>query len=217
MTNSHEPGRPDDWSRGGYVPGEQYYGEPYEGSRQVHPGRPGSARPGAPGAGRPGPGQNRRCHRAALAGRGTAGHPGREHQDREPRAGSHRAGSHVAARTAAIGTGAPGQAQPGRRRRGRLEGLFGALFDFSFTSFVTTRIIKVLYALILVLAVLSALISPWPCSRRARPRPGHTDHRRPAVHHHRHAFWRLVLEAFVVVFRIAEDVRPCASAATASG
>ena len=87
-------------------------------------------------------------------------------------------------------------------------GFLSALFDFSFTSFVTTRIIKVLYVLIMILTVLSALV----------------------LHGHRFkvsalfgfltlvigdplfiiivmAFWRLVLESFVVRFRIAEDVR----------
>ena len=51
------------------------------------------------------------------------------------------------------GPGADGEAA-GRGRAGFL----GALFDFSFTSFVTTKIIKVLYVLILVLVSISALV-----------------------------------------------------------
>ena len=37
-------------------------------------------------------------------------------------------------------------------------GFFGALFDVSFTSFITTRIIKVLYIITLVLIGLGALV-----------------------------------------------------------
>jgi len=83
---------------------------------------------------------------------------------------------------------------------------------------VTTRIIKVLYALILVLAVLSALIFTVAMFKASAGLGLATliigD---PLFIIIVMAFWRLVLEAFVVVFRIAEDVRPCASAATASG
>ena len=46
--------------------------------------------------------------------------------------------------------GLPRQGLP--RQGADAKGFFAALFDFSFTSLVTTRIIKVLYALILVLA-----------------------------------------------------------------
>jgi hypothetical protein len=38
------------------------------------------------------------------------------------------------------------------------KGFFGALFDVSFTSFVTTRIIKVIYVITLVLIGLTALV-----------------------------------------------------------
>jgi hypothetical protein len=88
------------------------------------------------------------------------------------------------------------------------KGFFGALFDFSFTSFVTTRIIKVLYALILVLAVLSALFYTVVMFRVSMGLGLATliigD---PLFIIIVMAFWRLVLEAFVVVFRMAEDVR----------
>jgi hypothetical protein len=88
------------------------------------------------------------------------------------------------------------------------KGFFGALFDFSFTSFVTTRIIKVLYALILVLAVVSALVYTVIAFRVSAVFGFLTlvigD---PLFIIIVMAFWRLVLEAFVVVFRIAEDIR----------
>ncbi len=87
-------------------------------------------------------------------------------------------------------------------------GFLGALFDFSFTSFVTTRIIKVLYVLIMILTVLGALIYTF-IAFKASPLFGFLtliigD---PLFIIVVLAFWRLVLESFVVRFRIAEDVR----------
>ncbi len=88
------------------------------------------------------------------------------------------------------------------------KGFLGTLFDFSFTSFVTTRIIKVLYVLIGVLAVLSALVYTVIAFRVSAVFGFLTlvigD---PLFILIVMAFWRLVLEAFVVVFRIAEDIR----------
>jgi len=88
------------------------------------------------------------------------------------------------------------------------KGFLAALFDFSFTSFVTTRIIKVLYVLILILVVLSALVYTF-LAFNANSLYGFLvliigD---PLFIIIVMAFWRLVLEAFVVVFRIAEDIR----------
>jgi hypothetical protein len=86
-------------------------------------------------------------------------------------------------------------------------GFLSALFDFSFTSFVTTRIIKVLYILILVLVSLVALFYTIIAFRLST---GFgllvliiAD---PLYIIIVMAFWRLLLEAFVVVFRIAEDI-----------
>ena len=87
-------------------------------------------------------------------------------------------------------------------------GFLSALFDFSFTSFVTTRIIKVLYVLITVLVSLVALFYTILAFRLSAGFGILTlvigD---PLFIIIVMAFWRLVLEAFVVVFRIAEDVR----------
>jgi len=87
-------------------------------------------------------------------------------------------------------------------------GFLSALFDFSFTSFVTTRIIKVLYVLIMILTMLGALIYTF-IAFKASPLFGFLtliigD---PLFIIIVMAFWRLVLESFVVRFRIAEDVR----------
>ena len=87
-------------------------------------------------------------------------------------------------------------------------GFLGALFDFSFTSFVTTRIIKVLYVLILIMVLLSALIFTYDMFQVSALTGLLTlvigD---PLFIVIVMAFWRLVLESFVVRFRIAEDVR----------
>ena len=86
-------------------------------------------------------------------------------------------------------------------------GFLNSLFDFSFTSFVTTRIIKVLYVLILVLVSLVALFYTI-IAFRLSPVFGLLvlvigD---PLYIIIVMAFWRLLLEAFVVLFRIAEDI-----------
>ena len=100
--------------------------------------------------------------------------------------------------------GPPAAASRGADSRGFLS----ALFDFSFTSFVTTRIIKVLYVLITVLVCLAALVYTILAFRISTAFGIVTlvigD---PLFIIIVMAFWRLVLEAFVVVFRIAEDVR----------
>jgi hypothetical protein len=87
-------------------------------------------------------------------------------------------------------------------------GFLSALFDFSFTSFVTTRIIKVLYVLILIMVSLSALIVTFAMFQVSALTGFLTlvigD---PLFIVIVMAFWRLVLESFVVRFRIAEDVQ----------
>jgi Domain of unknown function (DUF4282) len=107
------------------------------------------------------------------------------------------------------GLGQQGLGQQGlKQRRSDSKSFFGALFDFSFTSFVTTRIIKVLYALILVLTVLTALFYTVIVFRvSAGLGLAMLIVGDPLFIIIVMAFWRLVLEAFVVVFRIAEDIR----------
>ena len=87
-------------------------------------------------------------------------------------------------------------------------GFLSALFDFSFTSFVTPKIIKVLYVLILVMTSLSALIFTIGAFRLSAGFGLLTlvigD---PLFIIIVMALWRLILESFVVRFRIAEDVR----------
>jgi ABC-type proline/glycine betaine transport system permease subunit len=86
-------------------------------------------------------------------------------------------------------------------------GFFAALFDFSFTSFVTVKIIKVLYVLITVVVTLFWL-GYSVIAFKASPGGGVVVLILGALFSIVVlAFWRLVLEAFVVVFRMAEDLR----------
>ena len=105
--------------------------------------------------------------------------------------------------------GSPGGVSPmGTSQAADARGFLSALFDFSFTSFVTTRIIRVLYILIMVLAVITALVYTIVAFRISAVFGLLTlvigD---PLFIIIVMALWRLVLESFVVRFRIAEDVR----------
>jgi len=180
-------GRSDDWSRDGYVAGEQYHGagDQYRGASQQYRGASQQYRDPSEQYRDPteqfyAPGES--YYGAGTADPGTAG-PGNDPP------------------TAAIRPSPPRQAADSK-------GFLSALFDFSFTSFVTTRIIKVLYVLILVLVSLVALFYTIIAFRLSTGFGllvliiGDPLYIIIVM-----AFWRLVLEAFVVVFRIAEDVR----------
>jgi hypothetical protein len=103
----------------------------------------------------------------------------------------------------------PAWSQPmGTAQAADARGFLSALFDFSFTSFVTARIIRVLYVLIFILALLTALVYTIVAFRLSAGFGLLTlvigD---PLFIIIVMAFWRIVLESFVVRFRIAEDVR----------
>jgi hypothetical protein len=228
-------GRSDDWSRGGYVPGEQYAGEQYydagaAGSSRSGSGTPGqggatgTARPGqgTPGhAGAAGPGQPTTPIWQATPGQATPSRAGAGQaapgqagygQAAYGQAGYGQAGYGQAGygqgATPPSGAPATGSRAMGRSQAADAGGFLGALFDFSFTSLVTTMIIKVLYVLILVLVSISALVFTIAAFRRSAAFGLLTlvigD---PLFILIVMAFWRLVLESFVVRFRIAEDVR----------
>jgi len=106
-----------------------------------------------------------------------------------------------------MGAPRPGAGMLSAAQAADARGFFGALFDFSFTSFVTVKIIKVLYILITVLVALTYL-GYLAFSFIASPGLGIITLIFGAVISVIIlAFWRLVLESFVVVFRIAEDLR----------
>jgi len=101
---------------------------------------------------------------------------------------------------------ATGDAPPGRTADAR--GFLGALFDFGFTSFVTPNVIKVLYMLIVIGTVVSALVFTIILFK-ASVTFGilmlvFGD---PLFILIVLAIYRIILEFFVITFRVAEDIR----------
>jgi hypothetical protein len=88
------------------------------------------------------------------------------------------------------------------------KGFLGALFDFRFTSFVTPKVIKVLYALIMISTMVSALVFTIIAFRVSTAFGILTllfaD---PLFILIVMAISRMILEFFVVAFRMAEDIR----------
>lgn len=103
--------------------------------------------------------------------------------------------------TAAVRPSAPGELTASK-------GFLGALFDFRFTSFVTPKVIKVLYVLIMIGTVASALVFTIMAFKVSAVFGLLTliiaD---PLFILIVMAIYRVILEFFVVVFRVAEDVR----------
>ncbi len=88
------------------------------------------------------------------------------------------------------------------------KGFLGSLFDVGFTSFVTPKVIKALYLLIMIGTVLAALFYSY------------VDYRVNAAFGVLTLFviaplftliilavWRIFLEFFMVIFRISDDIR----------
>jgi hypothetical protein len=97
---------------------------------------------------------------------------------------------------------------PAPRDAADSRGFLGALFDFGFTSFVTPKVIKVLYMLIVIGTVVSALVVTI-IAFKASTVFGFLmlvfgD---PLFILIVLAIYRIILEFFVVTFRVAEDIR----------
>jgi Domain of unknown function (DUF4282) len=103
--------------------------------------------------------------------------------------------------TVATGDSAPGAAADAK-------GFLGALFDFGFTSFVTPKVIRALYMLIMIGTVVSALVFTIIMFKVSTPFGILTllvaD---PLFILIVMAIYRMILEFFVVAFRAAEDIR----------
>lgn len=88
------------------------------------------------------------------------------------------------------------------------KGFLGALFDFGFQSFVTPKVVKVLYVLIMIGTVVSALVFTIVAFKVSLTFGVATllfgD---PLVILTVLAIYRIFLEFFVVAFRISEDMR----------
>jgi Domain of unknown function (DUF4282) len=101
----------------------------------------------------------------------------------------------------AIGELAPGEAADPR-------GFLSALFDFGFTSFVTPKVIRVLYMLIVIGTVVSALVFTIIVFKASVTFGLFTlffgD---PLFILITLAIYRIILEFFAVTFRVAEDIR----------
>lgn len=100
----------------------------------------------------------------------------------------------------------PAQAPPGEVRTAT-QGFINSLFDFSFTSFVTPKVIRILYALIMIgvgLGVLFFVILAF----RLNATLGAITLLilGPVYFLVTMAFYRLVLEFFMVTFRIYEEL-----------
>ena len=109
----------------------------------------------------------------------------------------------------AAGHGQPaGQPGPRPQVSGSSTSFLSALFDFSFSTFVTPKVIKVLYILIMILAGLAAagfIISAFAAN---------TGFGlitliiiAPLFFFITIALYRITLEFFMVIFRMAEDIR----------
>lgn len=98
------------------------------------------------------------------------------------------------------------RSRKGRGWRTRRDSWF--LFDISFSSFVTAKVVKVLYVLIMILLVRRELLVAVAAFRLS-PVFGIITLfiLCPVFFIVDLALWRIVLEIFVVVFRIAEDLR----------
>jgi Domain of unknown function (DUF4282) len=99
-------------------------------------------------------------------------------------------------------------ADPAAGEAADTRGFLGALFDFGFTSFVTPKVIKVLYMLIVIGTVVSALVFTI-IAFKASTVFGFLvlvfgD---PLFILIVLAIYRIILEFFVVTFRVAEDIR----------
>jgi hypothetical protein len=214
----------DEARRAGY-PGPQvpYPGqdEPYTGQSEAYLGQgraPGQADayPGHAGAAYPDqgaaayPGQGAYGGQAAYGGQGTYGGQGAAYQgqgDAYQRQGGPYAGP--TAQYPAQGVQYAGQARgSGKPVGAKVTGFVAALFDFRFDSFVTPKIVKVVYVLIMIMLSLSTvafLLFAFDVSLKfgiislviiA-----------PLYFFAWLALWRIFLEIFVVIFRIADDIR----------
>jgi hypothetical protein len=107
-----------------------------------------------------------------------------------------------------VHSGLGGPAAPPARRSSTEKNFFAALFDFSFSSFINTRVIKVLYVLVVIITGLGALVSTFAAFRVNATFGLLTlviaD---PLYIIIVLTLWRLLLEALIVFFRIGEDVR----------
>ncbi len=191
----------------GGAPGQGWGGSPGPGPA----GAPGQSPAGTP-AGTPGPPWGGEAARGQYR---PAGPPG---YDARPAPGPPSYGAGPAGQPAGPGgqpAGTGGQAAAGRPAfatqqfpAAESKGFLGALFDFSFTSFVTPRVVKVLYILIVVVVGLSALgFALTVLATSIGLGLVVLLIGAPLYFLVVTALYRITLEFFMVVFRMAQDIR----------
>jgi hypothetical protein len=134
------------------------------------------------------------------AGRAAYGPPGQPQYGAGPGQGA----GYPAGYPAQGGAAYPPPAQPA----GDTKGFLGSLFDFGFTSFVTPKVVKVLYPLIMILAALGALaFVGFAFTASIGFGIVSLVVLAPLWFLVVIAIYRISLELFIVIFRIAEDLR----------
>lgn len=114
----------------------------------------------------------------------------------------------------AAGYGQPGPAgaaayAPPPQQFSDAKGFAASLFDFGFTSFVTPKVVKVVYVLIMILLGIGGIGSAIIAFELGGSIAGIFTLVivAPLVFFVYLSLWRIALEMFIVVFRVAEDVR----------
>ena len=110
---------------------------------------------------------------------------------------------------AAAGTtpDAAGHRPPTAQQLPASKGFVASLFDFGFVSFVTPKVVKVLYPLIMILAALGALVFVAISFRLGTPFGLFALFiLAPLYFLIVIAFYRITMELFIVLFRIADDI-----------
>lgn len=102
----------------------------------------------------------------------------------------------------------PGSAGPPPDAAASAKGFLASLFDFGFTSFVTPKIVKVVYILITVVLGLGTVAYIILGFASGSPTLGILALIfAPIIGLIYLALWRIGMELFIVIFRMADDVR----------
>lgn len=181
----------------GGAPGQDWGGSPEPRSAGA-PGPGGAGTPGPPWGGEAARGQYRPAGQPPYGAGQPSGQP--SYGAGQPPYGAGRSAGEAPPGRSAFATQQFPAAEP--------KGFLGALFDFSFTSFVTPKVVKVLYILIVVVVGLSAV--GFALSVLA------TNVGlglivlligAPLYFLVVTALYRITLEFFMVIFRMAQDIR----------
>lgn len=186
------------------APGQGWGGSPEPGSA----GAPGSGAGGPGGAGTPGPPWGGEAARGQYRPAGQPGYGAGQPSGQPPYgAGQPSYGAGPAGQSAGQAGGRPAFATQ-QFATAEPKGFLGALFDFSFTSFVTPKVVKVLYILIVVVVGLSAVgFALSVLAANVGLGLIVLLIGAPLYFLVVTALYRITLEFFMVIFRMAQDIR----------